>query len=335
MTRHVALSHTPFHLLQFGIIAQQLAAKGESLTLFHEGDLLPGIPGIELAGVISLPGFTGYRGGRHQAKANARQILDHDAWLDPSTVLYGSDLKWLTNNLVYRARRPSTRRRQTTLITDGLGSYLTRRDAVKTVATGAVKSAFGLVGYGPRHRPFPRNHFGLDQHYVAAVTGFNADRIIGDLPKIPLLIPAATPPENPNGGSLVLGAPLDAHRFTAAQARSIVDQTAAQARAVTPDGIPLAYKPHHFEDDWIAQRYAEHGFVTLVDRRPAELLIREVGYARLFGAYSSTLAFGPQYATAPCEAFSVCFEEFSDGYLDQRDRDALRQVLHGFQVTFL
>lgn len=331
MTTHVALSHTPFHLLQLGLITAALP-DGDSMVIFHEGRPTD-VPGLDSATLIELPGFPGYGAGRRLAAANAEVVLAHSAWNARDTVLHASDLKWLTNNLVYFARARAVRRQQTVLFTDGLGSYLERRDGARTIATSSAKAVLGWVRYGPRHRPLPRNHFGLDKKYAAAVHGFNASLIIGDIPKLGLSIPHAASSSSLNDSGLVVGVPLDAHRFTPDKAHTIVERMARAARAHASGD--LAYKPHHFEEPWVGERYRDLGFELVTDPRPAELLIRERAFRHVFGTYSSTLAFGPQYAVADCSAYSVCFEEFADGYLNQRDRSALRELLLGFGVTFL
>lgn len=332
---HIALSHTPFHLLQLGIIAEQLAARDETLEIFHEGPIAISIPGLQHARIVELPGATGYADGRTTLRENARRILEEGSWRR-STVMYASDLKWLTNNLVYFSRPSAVRRAQTTLITDGLGSYLRRQDRLRTIVTSMTKMALGALGYGPKHLPLPRNHFGLDHRYVSAVIGFNPDRIIGDLPKIGLTVPKSEGDVAPAcEDSLVIGVPLDPHRFTRAKALDMVEQMAAAAISRTPTAARLAYKPHHFEQDWIRRWYTDAGFDVIGDVRPAELVIRELRFRRIFGTYSSVLAFGPQYAVTECQPFSVCFDDFAGGYLDGPDREELRRLLTDFGVTFL
>lgn len=336
MARHVALSHTPFHLLQLGLLAPELVARGDQVVVFHEGPVPADIPGLEGVEIVALPGFTGYRDGRRVAASNARAVTSHPLWSATEATLYCSDLKWLTNNLVYFALDRRVRTAHTVLFTDGLGSYLSRDDAMRTIVTSTSKAVLGAVGYGPRHRPLRGHHFGLDRRHARQVVGFESRRIVGDIDKRDLPLPRRTDagPAAP-GPSLVVGVPLDDHRYSRDEADRIIDTMAGTAAGLSHSGHPRWYKPHHFEAAWIAPRYLEHGFTLLEDRRPAEMLVRELGVTRLFGTYSSVLAFGPRFATAGCDAYSVCFEEFAKGYLNARDQVELRGLLVDFGVTFL
>lgn len=335
MTAHLALSHTPFHLLQLGLLAEELAMTGQGLVVFHEGALPADLPGLRREHVIPLAGYTGYRDGRNVAADNARMVFEHPAWSPGSMTLYCSDLKWLTNNLVYFALGARERARRTVLFTDGLGSYLHRDDFLRTRLASASKALLGLTGYGPRHRPVMGHHFGLDRRHAALVRGFHSRLIVGDIDKrdlpLPPPPPAGTPPPGP---SLVIGVPLDAHRYTVDQATHIIDMMAGRAAALSHPGHARWYKPHHFEDASIAACYHELGFEILTDRRPAEILVRELGISRLFGTYSSVLAFGPLFSIHGCEAYSVAYEEFARGYLNAADSRQLRQLLLGFGVIF-
>jgi len=335
MSTHIALSHTPFHLLQYGLIAAAFD-DGDRMVVFHEGSVPDGIPGLESVEVVTLPGSTGYGDGRLVARANAAAVLDHSAW-GHEAILYSSDLKWLTNNLVYFARPRSARRTHTVLVTDGLGSYLDRHDLVRTSLTATSKALLGLIGYGPRHRPLLGHHFGLDRRYAARVLGFRADRIVGDIDKLDLPLPHDLSPQEPgtHGASLVVGIPLDAHRYSEAEAHVIIDRMATTATELSSPDQQRWYKPHHFEAAWVGEAYQDRGFSLLTDRRPAEMLVRELGVGKLFGTYSSVLAFGPLFAGGACAAYSVCFEEFAKGYLNDADALALRAVLTDFGVTFV
>lgn len=336
---HIAVSHTPFHLLQLGILAQRLAENAEHLAIFHEGEIPMQIPGLQLATVHKLPGYTGWRSGRRLAMRNAAVVTSHLAWRLDSTLLYLSDLKWPTNNLVYFARPRLERARRTRLFTDGLGSYLPRDDVLRTSVTSAVKMGAGVIGAGPRHHPLRGNHFGLSRRYARAVYGFYADQIMGDLDKVTLVpqCDVVTPEISASeaGSSLILGSPLDEQRFDRSQAIEIVEEVVRAAKMHTPPKTAILYKPHHFEGPLIAQHYARLGIEPITDPRPAELVVRALRVRRLFGTYSSALAFAPAFATSECVSFSAAFVPFAKGYLNVSDREALRVVLTGFGVRFV
>ncbi len=336
MTAHVGVSHTPFHLMQLGMMMSDESRPCDSMVIFHEGEAPDGIPGLDQAQIIELPGFQGFRSGRKVVEANVRIIRSHPSWSDDA-IVFLSDLRWLTNNRLYFTRSRRHRAERTFLISDGLGSYVERHDAVRTTATACAKMGMGLVGLGPRHRPVRGHHLGQDRRYVAGIYGLNAREMVGTARKIELQQTAYLSAERlVNGPSMVLGVPLDLKKFGSAGAERIVDRTAHVALEKTPAGAGLLYKPHHFEADWIRDRYCGHGFELVADRRSAELVIRDRQVRRLFGAFSSALVFGPRFAVnGPCEAFSVCFDEMADVFLDDRDRAEVTDVMSRFGVVFL
>ncbi len=333
---HFFVCHTPFQRL----LAQQYCRlqldSHAKYFIFYEDAKCNSPQHYEDA--LVLPGYDGFFSAKGKAEFNV-DLISHTI-LEKSTAgkyyVYLSDLRWTTNNYLY-FRTNIASPNNTIMFVDGLGSYLDRKDPIKTLGYSCAKQLFSvLTGAKFRYSPFTGNYFGYDKCRALKVIGPRAQLIQGTLEKEDFSIVNLTPIEKFEAGKeklLFLGQPLVNRCCSETTAEKIALK--AISKISNLGQFEKYYKPHHFESNTIKELFYQRGFTPIETESCVEELIAHESYQNIVSYFSSGLAFSKLILGTQVKCYSVCFEDVAPLVFRKKEQYELNSLLRDFDIAFL